>query len=212
MKIMGISDIHGDIRQVEKIVKELSGADLVLVAGDITHFGTASDAEEIISLILSANSCVAAVSGNCDNSEVEQYLEEKGISAHRKTIEVSGLKISGFGGSLTTPVTTPNTLPENDFYEYFSKLETRPDILLVHQPPFGTIADKVMGFRHVGSKSIKNFIEIMQPGLCFCGHIHESSGAGYSGSTLVVNPGPLKNGFYSMILKNNDNTFTAEHR
>jgi uncharacterized protein len=212
MKIIGISDIHGDLYAIKKIREEIISADLILIAGDITHFGTKADAEKIISEILEHNTSIVAVSGNCDDKSVSEYLDSMGIGADRKaiTLQKLSLTILGMGGSVSTPVRTPNTSSEEEYHGFLEKIETSPDILLIHQPPYNTAADMVMGIKHVGSPAVRSFIDRKKPALCLCGHIHESSGSAYYGKTLVVNPGPFKNGFYSVITAGDSGRFEAE--
>ncbi|MBS7654873.1 metallophosphoesterase, partial [Candidatus Bathyarchaeota archaeon] len=38
-----------------------------------------------------------------------------------------------------------------------------------------------------------------KPALTLCGHIHEAKGADKIGETLIVNPGPSKQGNYAII-------------
>jgi Icc-related predicted phosphoesterase len=46
-------------------------------------------------------------------------------------------------------------------------------VLVSHAPPFGTLDIAIrMGQRHIGSKSIKSFIENVKPLLTVCGHVH----------------------------------------
>lgn len=73
---------------------------------------------------------------------------------------------------------------------------SRPEktIYLMHAPPFSTGLDLIAGDQHVGSRSIRSFIERTQPLASLHGHIHEApelSGR-YSdriGRTLCLNPG-----------------------
>jgi len=45
---------------------------------------------------------------------------------------------------------------------------------------------------HVGSSSVRQYIEERQPSVVFCGHIHEARGIDNIGNALVVNPGPAR--------------------
>ena len=49
MRILQVSDIHGRLERVEEIVKKAGEVkpDLIVVAGDITHFGDLEDAEAV---------------------------------------------------------------------------------------------------------------------------------------------------------------------
>ncbi len=67
-------------------------------------------------------------------------------------------------------------------------------IYVVHAPPFNTKLDIITTGEHVGSKSVRKFIEREQPFLTLHGHIHESpkmSGAWKDkiGSTICINVG-----------------------
>lgn len=201
MKIAGITDIHGDLKYLEKYSKYIEEADLVLISGDITHFGGASAAAKIISEIAKINSRIFAVSGNCDYPEVEGFLESEGFLPDNIHVEngVTSYRITGKGGSLTTPMKTPNTYSENEFSYYYNKNIKEAEILITHQPPYKTFADKVFGGKHAGSKTVRSYIDDKKPLLCLCGHIHESSGMEYYGDTLVINPGPFKDGRLALI-------------
>ena len=71
-------------------------------------------------------------------------------------------------------------------------------ILVTHQPPKGVVDRAFIGI-HAGLYELREFDERVQPRLHLCGHIHEARGTGRIGRTLVVNPGPLKRGFYAVI-------------
>jgi Icc-related predicted phosphoesterase len=67
-------------------------------------------------------------------------------------------------------------------------------ILVMHSPPRGTHCDQIATRAHVGSRALRAFIEVHQPPLVLCGHIHESPRVSGSyrdriGRTVVVNPG-----------------------
>jgi hypothetical protein len=105
--------------------------------------------------------------------------------------------IAGVGGSLKCPGRTPNEFSEDEFHEFLSELERdlpagRPFVFVSHQPPRGTACDLAWGGSHVGSRSIRSFIEKTRPLVCFCGHIHEAVGIDSIGDSGVVNPGPLE--------------------
>ena len=67
-------------------------------------------------------------------------------------------------------------------------------VAVIHTPPFNTHCDMLFDGRHVGSKSLRDWIELHQPRLTLHGHIHESpklSGTFFDriGQTTVINPG-----------------------
>ncbi len=201
MKIIGLTDIHGETGYLDKIAGNIENADIILISGDITHFGDAEMAKDIIDRISVFNKNIFAVPGNCDLPEVGDFLISSGLMPDNSVFEKDDFSVSitGIGGSLTTPVKTPNTYTEEQYSEHFAKRIIESDILVTHQPPYKTFADRVMGGLHAGSKTIKRYIDEKQPLLCLCGHIHESSGMEFYGRTLVINPGPFREGRYASV-------------
>lgn len=201
MKILIVSDIHGR-EDFSSIADEAGKADMIIVAGDMTHFGTCGDGIKIVEKIAALNPCLYCVSGNCDDPCFEKRLAEKGLSIHCRNIVFSSggtdYSIAGIGGSLPTPFPTLNTYDEDEMEKMLLKISADTDILVSHQPPFGTSADIVRKIKHTGSKILKKFIEENSPLLCICGHIHESSGISKLGGTTVVNPGAFKGGKYAV--------------
>jgi hypothetical protein len=72
-------------------------------------------------------------------------------------------------------------------------------VLVSHAPPKNTSVDFTRSGTHAGSSAIRSFIETAQPVLAVCGHIHEARGTDRIGRTIVVNPGPAQNWFYSLV-------------
>ena len=202
MIIVALPDIHGEVSRVGEISAELAEADVVLLVGDITHFGGEREAHQVVDSIRSVNPRILAVSGNCDYPDVEDYLIKEGLSIHRRSVVLDGVGFVGVGGSLTCPGRTPNEASEDDFEQYLTEAVSElppnvPLILVAHQPPFETVNDMTNIGKHVGSRSLRGFIERYQPLICFTGHIHEGIGVDAIGETKIVNPGPFRNGQYA---------------
>ncbi len=204
MIIVGLTDIHGHIRALAELMPKLPEADILLVAGDLTHFGDKADAAEVLEVLRQYNERILAVPGNCDRPEVVQYLKDEGISLHGNCVDVDNVAFLGIGGSLPCPGRTPNEMPEREFDKLLKRCgrevkANMPVILLTHQPPYGTRADLVGTGRHVGSTSIRRFIDDIKPAVCICGHIHEARSEDTAGKTIVLNPGPADRGFYAYV-------------
>jgi len=202
MRIIALADLHGSISQIQAISPELAGADIVLLAGDITNFGGRREAERVIKAIAAWNPRILAVPGNCDPPDVIHYLNEVHVNllicrAHH------GIAFVGVGASLPCPGTTPNEVGEEAFALALAAAYTdvgmgKPSILLSHQPPYGTKVDLANKEMHVGSTSIRDAIERHKPLICFTGHIHEAVGVDTIGETIVINPGPLRQGRFAL--------------
>lgn len=203
MKIIALADIHGSLGFLPGICDEVSQADLVVLAGDITHFGEYEDASRIVSSIREYNQQILAVPGNCDKAGVSEYLADEGINLDCRAVKVEGVTFVGLGGSLPCPGHTPNEALDEQFGICLKELghEVFPDgpfVLVTHQPAFDTVVDKAAG-HHTGSRSVRSFIERCQPFLAVSGHIHEAVGVDHIVGTTLVNPGSLRDGKYACI-------------
>jgi Icc-related predicted phosphoesterase len=204
MTVVGISDIHGKVDFLEKLSLHLKNADLIVVSGDLTHFGKEKQAAAVFRAIKSVNKNFLAVPGNCDYPSVHMFLNREEVNLHGRIKTFEDYTVVGVGGSLKCPGLTPNEYTEEEFKLILDEIKKelprdRPVILVTHHPPAGTECDLVGDDRHVGSNSIREFILDVQPAICFSGHIHESRGIGTIGKTKVVNPGPLMEGSYVIV-------------
>jgi uncharacterized protein len=202
MEIIAIPDIHGDTKKLKRLAPVLESADLVLLVGDITNFGREKEIRKLLDLVRQHNSTVMAVIGNCDFPEVEEVIDQEGLDLNGKCQVKDGLAFIGLSGSLETPFHgTPNEVPDSYFKTHLTQghtalPENTPVVLVSHQPPINTSADRIKKGLHVGSTSVRQYIEQYQPLICFTGHIHEGAGIDSIGNTKVVNPGPFFRGKY----------------
>ena len=215
MIILGLADIHGDIALIDKISDQLAEADLVLLTGDLTHFGRRKDARRVVEAIQKRTDRLFAIPGNCDYSEVGDYLNEENINLDRRNVTMNGYGFIGIGGSLPCPGKTPNEASEEEFTAYLSESVSDvsgrlPLILVSHQPPYDTTCDALNTGIHVGSKAVRQFIENYTPLICFTGHIHESAAIDTIGDIPIINPGPLWHGRYAYARLSDDRSHVAE--
>ena len=210
MRIVAFGDIHmssGEIRNIPGI----ETADLIILNGDLTNYGTRHDAKRILNEILSVNLSVLALIGNLDNYEINGYLDELDLNLHGQArLFQEKVCLVGIGGSNITPFRTPTEFSEEELatigeQAYSQGLEFKmlseslhnsriPVILVSHAPPHGTLLDRLRNGRHVGSRAIRAIIEKHQPDLCIAGHIHEGKGVDTIGRTTVINPGMVRQG------------------
>lgn len=206
LEIVGLADVHGDVRAVRKVGPDLRSAHAILLIGDMTHFGRKKEAAAVVDAVAAFNPRILAVPGNCDHPEVSQYLADRGVSLDGRRMIVDGVGFVGVGGSLPCPGgATPNEIGEQQFAQALEDAAGplppgMPMILVSHQPPYDTKVDAVIHGRHVGSTSVRQFIRDRQPLLCFTGHIHEGRGIDTIGVCQVINPGPLREGRYAWAM------------
>lgn len=194
MQILAITDIHGHEHFDNTIAKVISNADLILIGGDITNFGSEKEADPILQNINQLNNQILAIPGNCDQHSVNKLLTSKGINLHGQRRTIGNITFYGVGGCSKTPFHTPQEYTESEIEEIlsgFEKTDTRFHILLSHSPPAKTEVDKTFIGLHVGSETIRSFIKKFQLDLVICGHIHEARGVDTINNTLIINPGPF---------------------
>ncbi len=188
MKITCISDLHGHY-------PELSGGDLLIVAGDLTAGDMGNDWMQVcIWLMDQKYKKIIVVAGNHDNclkwnkenvviSEDHdsriQYLRDSGT-------EFEGLKIWGSPWSLwfhgINPKCKAFTGSEKDLAKKFALIPDDIDILITHSPPYAILdivkKNNSNSYENVGSKALAEKVGHMKnlPKLWVWGHIHECYG------------------------------------
>lgn len=101
MRIIALTDIHGHCEALERLDGPLSQADVVLVGGDITNFGTAEQAAAVVERLGRYGGPVLAVPGNCDPPEVDIWLTQAGINLHGRAVCLDSWWFIGAGGALS---------------------------------------------------------------------------------------------------------------
>ncbi|MCD6497549.1 MAG: metallophosphoesterase family protein [Deltaproteobacteria bacterium] len=198
MRLLFATDLHQAQASATAFSTRLSGADLLVLGGDLTLYGGASDAKRVVESFDHAGVEWLAVPGNTDLDEVSTWLTDKGRNLHGRGVRRGRVGLVGCGGSNRTPLFTPNELTEDEIdaalrggLAELDRSELDALVVVSHVPPKDTVADRLFSGEHVGSTALRRFIEEVRPDLCLCGHIHESVGADHLGPTLVCNPGAL---------------------
>ncbi len=204
MTLLCISDIHGDGAGLAEALNASPEADLVVLAGDITHLGGFPEAEKVLGPLLASGRRAVAVPGNMDGEGVGRFLQERGMSIHGRGVTVGDVGFQGLGGSNPPPFGTPFEVKAEEARRLLAvgRAELQGQavrVLVSHAPPRGTKLDRSFTGLHVGSAEVRDFLLSDRTSLCLCGHIHESAGEDTVGSTLCVNLGPLKNGKYAVV-------------
>lgn len=157
--------------------------------------------------------------GNDDEQYIDEVIKEFDkeyeniIYPLGKAVEIPGLpryEMISFDYVNPTPWNTPREDSEKGLWKRLEKLANQVSVdwdhvlCNFHCPPINTkldIAPKLDKnlkpvvyagtpiYEHVGSKSIRKFLEKYQPLMGLHGHIHESYASDKIGKTIVVNPG-----------------------
>ena len=117
MKIVALTDLHGDTSCVDEVFAASGPADVVLLTGDLTHFGHSRDAIRLLHAIQPHAGRILAVLGNCDYPDVGHALVAHQADLHGRHVVLEGVAFLGVGKSLPCPGTTPGEISEAVFSE-----------------------------------------------------------------------------------------------
>lgn len=193
MKIFATSDIHGQKKIIDKLSVIAPDVDLILVCGDIGGKNIAGktfpqisacqkkDAHYLTTVLSKLRTPSRFILGNDDWFEYEdcRYLQEPQV--FESTLFIP------FEFVLHTPFNTNREVNENKLCYELSKLKAdNNSIIVAHTPPF-MAGDRLYNGNCCGSRSVRAWIEDVQPKIWFCGHIHEDNSVSQIGETLVFN-------------------------
>lgn len=186
MKILAAADIHGAQYRLNLILKNIQvhTPDLVIIPGDITQFGPA---EQAIQLLNQIPLPTFAITGNIDTPEIEDAITKsnaKNINGTR--IIFQEIPFIGLAGPLTSPLASVMIYDPKLGTISLDEIVDSKTVLVTHIPPYKT-QDRVFLGHHIGSKVLRSFVETAQPRLIISGHVHENPGVTVLGSTQVLN-------------------------
>ncbi len=199
MRILAIADIHGNRSQLRAILAQARPADLIVLAGDLTHLGNPDEAQAIVALCRAHTPNVLTVTGNCDDALIEKYMAQDGHSLTGMGRVVDG--IGFFGVSAAQPF-SGNTweVPESQLAAWAADGHAAVagavrKALISHPPPHGFV-DLSFHKTHGGSLAVREALDRYSLDLVVCGHIHEARGMATYNATTIINCGPAWMGYY----------------
>ena len=132
--------------------------------------------------------------------------------------------------SMHPVISTAGRIQRTDELDYFAKrssiqedlidlprsIDGEKMIYVMHAPPHNTRLDKMGDGSHLGSKAIRDFIDIHQPYITLHGHIHESPAVTGTclqkiGKTLAINSGQIAKRLSAVIFDPNRPEETLFH-
>ena len=202
VRIYLVTDLHGSPRAAQMILKavERHRPDLFVAAGDLTNFGPASYARDLLAKVAVPT---MAVPGNCDPPEVAAVLDDLKVNVHGRRKEFGGRVYVGVGGATITPFDTLFEMTEEEMDRILRPVMEPGAVLISHAPPHGFVDVEHSG-EHVGSTALRAIVEEFRPPVVLCGHIHEARGVARYGPTTIVNPGPARGGYGALVDINGD--------
>jgi uncharacterized protein len=191
MKILALSDVHGDQHAMKEAAERASqeNVDLVIFAGDLADEETGS-VEGLIGPFKEKGLDIGIMPGNHDNMATMQFLIDHynvknlhGYVLRKGDVGIFGCGYANIG---------PHTLDEDDVLKTLKKghdqiKDAKKKVMVTHCHPEGSIFG--LG-AFPGSEAVKFALEQFQPDVHLCGHIHETAGIEEKiGKTRVVNVG-----------------------
>ncbi len=208
MRILAFTDFHGNQEAFQKARQAVANEkpDLVLVAGDIANHDS-ERAKVFLTELAEAGSPVYFVPGNMDGVDLVTWSGSGRVHALNGRCEsLANLTMIGLGGSphgaFSTPIEYSEEAAAQLLQEALVNYHGGDMILVSHCPPKDTKTDRVIIGQHIGSASVRKFVEQTKPLVVVSGHVHEAQAVDKIGSTFVVNVGPAKNGNYARINRN----------
>jgi len=190
MKILALSDIHGDRDFVKQMAEKgaQEKVDLVLIAGDFTGFDGSVDG--LIGPFKAKGLEVGILPGNHEGlAEVGFLVEKYGIkNLHGYILKKGDVGFFGCGyGDVGL-----HQLTEEDFFKTLKEGHGRlsgikKKIMITHIQPKNSILGLGMW---PGSSGVRKAVEELQPDFHLCGHVHETQGIEeVVGKTRIINVG-----------------------
>jgi hypothetical protein len=199
LKVVVVSDFHGNMEAFRKaaVKAQQIHADVIIIPGDITDFGSVQSAKKLLSPLVKLRLPIFFVPGNCDPPVLARFSSENIRCLHGSCVTYGNFILAGVGGGPISPFNTPFEMTETEIMQVLTQSSQRCQpklwqILVSHTPPKDTKLDAAFSGEHVGSSSVRQYIEDRQPSIVFCGHIHEAKGIDRIGNTIIVNPGPAR--------------------
>lgn len=190
MKILAISDIHGDGNLSKKVAKKAKKEkiDLVILAGDITWLD--EPMKNVIKPFADLKKEILIMPGNHETNDTISELKKiypSLINLDQEPFKKNNIGFFGAGyGFQTGPFTTDEKMLKNKLKKSHKKIkDLQKKVLITHSHHKGS---KSEFSDFLGSDSIRKSIEYFKPKFAIHGHIHEASGIYEKiGNTKIVN-------------------------
>jgi Icc-related predicted phosphoesterase len=200
MRILVVSDLHGDLKSVERAYESYR-PDLILSCGD---WGDPDQvAESAVSAILERVP-IYTTFGNHDPVEVLARLRNQDGSAvllgQGDVQHFGGVRLAAIGGIWAKSHAKPHYVTDADVADAAVRIARAGpvDILLTHACPIG-LADLTPSGRHGGQRCFLDAFKTIAPRLHLCGHLHVAQERILKDRRKVINVGATPEGSIVMV-------------
>ncbi len=200
MKILAISDLHGDLRLARKAAGALR-PDLLLCCGDWgdPEQVSQSDLEEFLDI-----TPVLSTFGNHDPLDLLAGLQNRDGSAvllkQDEVRDYQGLKLAGIGGIWAKSHRLACYVTDDEVARWAATIAANGpvDILVTHGCPIG-LADLTPTGRHGGQRCFLEAFRAISPRIHLCGHLHVAQVRELKDGRKVINVGATPQGNMTRI-------------
>jgi Icc-related predicted phosphoesterase len=197
MKILAVSDMHGDLSVVKNLVVDLK-PDLLLCCGDWGDPGKLgkADYQWIID-----RTYVLTVFGNHDNIELLASLQNTDGSlvllTNGEPRSVGTLRIAGINGIWAKSHRQPWYITDKEVVAAAKEIGL-VDILVTHGCGVG-LADTIPGGKRGGQRCFLDAFRLIRPKVYICGHLHNQQIRELKDGVIVLNVGYSAKGDFALI-------------
>jgi Icc-related predicted phosphoesterase len=200
MRILVVSDLHGDIESVDRARAKLR-PDLILSCGD---WGDPEQVSEQVLQDLLRRVPVYTTFGNHDPLEILARLKNRDESpvliGQGLVQEFAGIRLAAIGGIWAKSHAKPHYVTDEDVAQAASRIALAGpvDILITHGCPIG-LADLTPTGRHGGQRCFLQAFKTVEPRLHLCGHVHRAQARILKDGRKVVNVGATPEGAIGVV-------------
>jgi uncharacterized protein len=200
MRILAISDLHGDFTLAERACRELR-PDLLLSCGDW------GDPEQVAAELLERFVSLAPVFTTFGNHDplllLHSAMNRDGSAVLLGQGEVrdhGGLRLAGIGGIWARSHRLPHYVTDDDVASWSEQIARQGpiDLLLTHACPIG-LADLTPSGRHGGQRCFLDANKTVSPRLHLCGHLHVAQEKILHDGRKVINVGTTPEGSIVLV-------------
>lgn len=189
LKILAISDTHGDSRLVKKLAIKADQEEVnaILLCGDIVGW---RETKDIIAPLIKKDRPLLFIPGNHEDVSITEELISRYnlVNMHGQSLKIGEVGIFGIGGADLLPGFVSEKTIYSELVKSHSIIkDSRKKVLMTHMHP----KDSKSEFSGIeGSNAIKRIIEKFSPDIVLHGHIHEAAGFEERwNNTRIVNVG-----------------------
>jgi Icc-related predicted phosphoesterase len=201
MRILVISDLHGDLSSAREAV-DLFAPDVLLCCGD---WGDPDEVAEANITALSERQPVLSTFGNHDPLAVLKSLRNRDGSSvlleQGEVRDLGGIRVAAIGGIWAKSHRLPHYVTDDDVADSAARVvaDGRPvDLLVTHGCPVG-LADLTPKGTHGGQRCFLEAFRAIGPRVHLCGHLHVPQERTLKDGRKVINVGATPEGSVAII-------------